>query len=163
MKANLILLRSAARQITSLTDVASWDAFAAHRTHFFGFDVVCCSGVTEYKNRAGTLQFLDSRGIDVGETPNYITLVLTMKLLSPRVIQLCNPKKYCTLGFAHPWQWQKFVKNVRIKLDRTEMGYNDVQTVNYWVNWGFGVIISSQMWVWESISPVANHSYMLSL
>jgi hypothetical protein len=29
------------------------------------------------------LQFLDSRGIDVGETPNDITLVLTMKLLSP--------------------------------------------------------------------------------
>jgi hypothetical protein len=33
------------------------------------------------------LQFLDSRSIDVGETPNDITLVLTMKLLSPRVIQ----------------------------------------------------------------------------
>jgi hypothetical protein len=27
------------------------------------------------------LQFLDSRGIDVGETTNDITLVLTMKLL----------------------------------------------------------------------------------
>jgi hypothetical protein len=74
--------------------------------------------VNEY-NRAGTLQwstsgmflakmlqyfilqFFDSRGIDVGETPNDITLVLTMKLLSPRVIQQCNPEKYCTLGL-HP-------------------------------------------------------------
>jgi hypothetical protein len=47
------------------------------------------------------LQFLDSHGIDVGETPNDIILVLTMKLLSPHVIQPCNPEKYCTLGL-HP-------------------------------------------------------------
>jgi hypothetical protein len=30
---------------------------------------------------------------------------------------------------------KKLSKKVQIKLlDRTEMGYNDVQTVNYWVN-----------------------------
>jgi hypothetical protein len=47
------------------------------------------------------LKCFDSRGIDVGETPNDITLVLAIKLLSPRVIQPCNPEKYCTLGL-HP-------------------------------------------------------------
>jgi hypothetical protein len=49
------------------------------------------------------LQFFDSHGIDddVGETPNDITLALTMKLLSPHVIQPCYPEKYCKLGL-HP-------------------------------------------------------------
>jgi hypothetical protein len=140
MKANLILPCSAARQITSSTDIASWDAFTVHRSSLglttWCHDVVCCSGVTEY-NRAGTLQWyvscknvaifyftLDSHGIDVGETPNDITLVLTMKLLSPRVIQPCNTARLdCTLDSG-----KSFSKKVWIKLlDQTEMGYNDVR------------------------------------
>jgi hypothetical protein len=140
MKANPILPCSAARQITSSTDIASWDAFTAHRSFLdlttWRHDVVCCSGVTEYNSavtlqwstsgmflakmlRYFILQFLDSHGI-----PNDITLVLTMKLLSPRVIQPCNPEKYCTLGL-HPWQRQKYAQKSANKVIRPN--WNGIQ------------------------------------
>jgi hypothetical protein len=43
----------------------------------------------------------------------------------------------CTLDIGKNLQKKVWIK----LLDRTEMGYNDIQTVNYWVNQGFGVII----------------------
>jgi hypothetical protein len=76
------------------------------------------------------LQFLDSRGIDVGETPNDITLVLTMKLLSPRVRQPCYPEKKLHAWIA-PLTTAKIGQRKCEYMNRTEMGYNDVQTVNY--------------------------------
>jgi hypothetical protein len=147
MKANLILPRSAACQITSWTDVASWDAFTAHRSSLglttWCHDAVCCSGFTEY-NGAGTLQwstsgtscknvaifilqFLDSRGIDVGETPNDITLhgFNNETTFAPCDTTVQSGK------ILHAWN-KFFFKNAnKGTIDQNEMGYNDVQTVNY--------------------------------
>jgi hypothetical protein len=44
-----------------------------------------------------------------------VTEVWRRRLQCTRVIQTCNLEKYCTVGLR-AWQWQKFARNVRIKL-----------------------------------------------
>jgi hypothetical protein len=99
----------------------------------FGLDVTLMGSMTRFRHNVTPTGAMTSLRHVIRRSNNThdVTEVSRCQSQCTRVIQQCNPEKYCTVGL-HAWQWQKLGRNVRIKLfSEYEIGFNDVQSIDH--------------------------------